>query len=45
MSISLDQPDWFKQFIELILEQYNADGAVARAQTLPEEERGLAADQ
>lgn len=45
MSISLDQPDWFKQFVELVLAQYNAETAVARAQTLPEEGRGLAAVQ
>lgn len=43
MSISLEQQDWLKQFLDLVLERYNAEAAVARAQALPEEDRGLLA--
>lgn len=43
MSISLNQDDWLKQFIDLILQQYNIDAAFEAAAELPEENRGFAA--
>ncbi len=46
MSISLENPNWLKEFVQLILENYDVEGAEARAQDLPgetEEERGMAA--
>lgn len=42
MTVSLEQQDWLKQLIDLVAERYQADAAVARAQALPEEGRGLA---
>ncbi len=48
MSISLDQQDWLKQFIDLILERYDPSSAMDRAMNFPEgpeEVRGLAAVQ
>ncbi len=48
MSISLDQQDWFQQFVDLILERYDPTAAMERAADLPdgpEEVRGLAAVQ
>lgn len=43
MSISLEQQDWFKQLIDLVIERHNAEAAQARAQEHAEEERGLGA--
>jgi uncharacterized membrane protein YebE (DUF533 family) len=43
MSISLDQQDWLKSFIDLVLQQYDVELAQANAAQLPEENRGEAA--
>ncbi len=43
MSISLEQQDWLKSFIDLVLQQYDLEQAQALASQLPEENRGEAA--
>lgn len=43
MSISLDQQDWLKSFLDLVLEEYNIENAQSIAGQLPTEGRGLAA--
>jgi len=43
MSISLTQSDWLRDFVDLVQEQYNVEAALAAAEQLPDENRGLAA--
>jgi uncharacterized membrane protein YebE (DUF533 family) len=43
MGISLDQHDWLKDFIDLVLEQYDMEYAATWTDNLPEDNRGQAA--